>query len=381
MNESIRLGTIAGVRVGANWSVLLIGALIAFGLAVGRFPVQYPDLPSQTYVIAGLVAAVVFFASLLAHEVSHAVVAMRNGLEVEGITLWLFGGVAKLGGEAEDPGADFRIAGVGPLVSAVLGVVFFTLSAIVEGIGFPPIVVGVFSWLALINAVLAVFNLVPAAPLDGGRILRAVLWRRHGDQARASITAARAGKVFGFVLVGLGLLEFAAGAGFGGLWFVLIGWFLINAAGAEEQHAGTRRALGGVRVGDVMTAGPTTAPAHISVADFVDDYLFRYRHSAFPLVDHGGRGAGLITLNRVKQVPSHERATTRLEDIACPADEVAVAGVDDPLVDLLERISRGSDGRALVVEDGQLVGIVSPTDIARRLEIAPLRDPRDHAHV
>jgi Zn-dependent protease len=283
MNESLRLGTIAGVRVGINWSVLVIFALIAFSLAAGRFPLVYPDLGTATYAVAGLAAAVIFFLSLLAHEVAHAVVATRNGLEVDGITLWLFGGVARLGGEAADPGADLRIAGVGPLVSLVLAGAFFVVAVAVGGLGLPGIVEGVFGWLAVINLALAVFNLVPAAPLDGGRILRAFLWRRRGDRLSASVTAARAGTVFGFVLIGLGLLEFAFGAGFGGLWFVLLGWFLVNAAKSEQQQARVRHALSGIRVRDVMSSDPTTAPRTLTVDDFLDSYLFAHRHSTFPL--------------------------------------------------------------------------------------------------
>jgi Zn-dependent protease len=186
---------------------------------------------------------VVFFLSLLAHELSHAIVARRNGVDVEGITLWWFGGVARLEGEASDPGAELRISGVGPLVSVVLAGVF---AAILDAIGVAAIAVEVFVWLALINAILAIFNLVPAAPLDSGRILRSILWRRRGDRFAAAITAARAGRFFGWLLMVLGLFDFVAGAGLAGLWLVMIGWFLTMAAGAEEHHSINRRALGGV---------------------------------------------------------------------------------------------------------------------------------------
>lgn len=381
MNESIRLGKIAGVRVGLNWSVLVIFFLIAFGLAAGRFPLRFPDASGTAYATAGLAAALIFFASLLAHELSHAVVARRNGLEVEGITLWLFGGVARLGGEADDPGAELRIAGVGPLVSLVLSGVFLLVAVLAGLAALPGLLIAVFEWLAVINLALAVFNLVPAAPLDGGRILRSFLWRRRGDRVGSAVTAARAGRTFGFVLVAVGLVEFVAGAGLGGLWLVLIGWFLVNAASAEEEHAKVRGALGDVRVGEVMTTDPVVVPGELCVQEFIDRYVFRHQFSAFPLADPDGRPGGLVTLNRVKQVPWQQRVTTRIADIACPAQDVPLARPDEPLADLLTRMAGGADGRALVVEDGRVVGIISPTDVARLLEIADLRGPQDLARV
>lgn len=381
MNESVRLGRIAGVDVGVNWTVFVIFLLITFGLAAGRFPQEHPGLEPTTYVVAGVVAGLVFLASILAHEVSHAVVAQRNGVDVDGIVLWLFGGVARLRGEPGDPGAEIRVAGVGPLVSVGLGAAFGAVALLLGGLGAPGITVGVFAWLAVINVVLAVFNLVPAAPLDGGRILRGVLWKRRGDRLGASVTAARAGRAFGWFLVVLGLIDFVAGAGGGGLWLVLVGWFLTNAAGAEEHHAQVRHALGDVRVDQVMTAQPVVVPSDLPVSRLIDDHVFSSRYSSFPLVDRTGRPAGLITLNRVKQVPADRRGTTTVADIACPLDAVAVARPDESLADLLPRLAGCSDGRALVLDGERLVGIVSPTDVAHQLEVADLRDARRPQHV
>jgi Zn-dependent protease/predicted transcriptional regulator len=376
MTESLRLGRIAGVAVGINWSVLVIFGLIVLGLALGRFPAEYPDQPAAAHVAAGLIAAVLFFLSLLAHEIAHAVVAMRNGIGVEGITLWLFGGVAKLEGEPETPGADLRIAGVGPLVSVLLAIAFGGLAFGAVAVGVPGLVFAVLLWLAIINGVLAVFNLVPAAPLDGGRVLRALLWYRRGDRYSAAISAARAGRVFGFVLIGLGLLEFAAGAGLGGLWLVLIGWFLTGAAKAEEQHAEVRGALGDVRVRDVMTEDPTVAPPDLSVDEFVEAYVWPHRHSTFPLVE-GGRIAGLISLRRLKELPASERRDRRVRELACPPEEIGVADPDELVAEVVARMNTCADGRLLVVADGELIGILSPTDVARVLEVGPLRARRE----
>lgn len=372
MRASFRLGRIAGVPVGVNWSVLVIFVLIAWGLAANQFPRAYPDRPVAAYVLAGLAAAVVFFLGLLAHEISHAIVAKRNGLEVGGITLWLFGGVAELRGEARDPGAELRIAGVGPLVSLLIGLFFGAIAVVLAMAGVEGLLLGSLAWLAGINVLLAVFNALPAAPLDGGRLLRAAVWKATGDRTKASVVAARAGWVLGAVLIGLGLWQFLAGVGFGGLWLALIGWFLIGAAGMEERQARMGSALEGVRVADVMTPQPQTASGQMTVGDFVDHYLFAYRHSALPLtVD--GRPVGLVTLDRVRGIAADRRASTTLAEVSCRADELVLARPDEQLTDLLPRLNECTDGRALVVVDDQLVGIVSPSDISRAVQRGSLR--------
>lgn len=372
MTGSIPLGRVAGVRIGAHWSVLAILALITIGLAAGRFPESAPGRPWVAYLAAGLITGVVFLASLLAHEISHAIVAQRNGVRVRGITLWLFGGVAQLEGEPRSPGADLRIAGVGPLVSIALGAVFLGVWVLAGALGMGTLVLGALGWLAFINVVLAVFNLIPAAPLDGGRLLRAALWSRSGNWRRAATTAARAGQYFGFGLIVLGLVEVFL-VGLGGLWLMLIGWFLVNAARAEQYQAEQQQALAGVQVADVMSPEPTTVPPGLTVDQFIDQYLMRHRFSSFPLVDGGGL-SGLVTLNRVRQVPPQARSQTTLREIACAPDEVTVARPQEALTTLLPRMAGCSDGRAVVLDDGgTVVGIVSPTDISRSLQVAPLR--------
>ena len=376
MTESVRLGRLLGVDVGVNWSVFVIFALISLGLAAGRFPVVYPDHSTGAYLVAGLAAGLVFFFSLLAHELSHAVVARRNGVECDGITLWLFGGVARLTGEPDSPGADLRIAGVGPLISLVLGGLFAAATGVLVAFDGPELVIAAVGWLALINVVLAVFNLVPAAPLDGGRILRAAVWKFTGDRHRAAVVASRAGRGFGWALIAFGLFIFVAGAGLGGLWFVLIGWFISNSAAAEERHAELTDSLRGVRVSDVMTADPAVVRHDIDVREFLDEHVFTHRHSTFPLVDGNGHPVGLVTLGQVKQVAPEDRATTGLVSVACDLDDIAVVSPDEPLADLLPKMSACTEGRALVAENGRLVGIVSPSDIVRQLEISELRDVR-----
>ncbi|MFG3298830.1 site-2 protease family protein [Micromonospora chersina] len=373
MRASFRLGRIAGVPVGVNWSVLVIFLLIAWALSASQFPRAYPGHSAVAYVAAGLAAAVVFFLGLLAHEVAHAVVAKRNGIEVEGITLWLFGGVSELKGEARDPGAELRIAGVGPLVSLIIGLFFGAIALLLALAGAHGLLLGALSWLAGINVLLAIFNVLPAAPLDGGRLLRAAVWKATGDRTKASVVAARAGWVLGALLIGLGLWQFLAGSGVGGLWLALIGWFLIGAAGMEERQARMGSALRGIRVAEVMTPQPQSASGEMTVADFVDHYLFAYRHSALPLTEEG-RPVGLVTLDRVRGIPADRRASTTLAEVSCRADELVLANPDEQLTDLLPRLSQCADGRALVVTDQRLVGIVSPSDISRAVQRGSMRE-------
>jgi Zn-dependent protease/CBS domain-containing protein len=372
VGESFRLGRIAGVRVGVNISVVVILLIIAGGLAFGRFPLLQPGRSTWVYVLAGVVAALAFLASLLAHEVAHAVVARRNGVEVEGITLWLLGGVAQLKGRAPSPGADFRIAGVGPLTSLVLSVTFTALAVVARTAGLDGLPLAVLDYLAVVNLLLAVFNLLPAAPLDGGRLLRALLWKRRGDAESASITAAKAGRLFGFALIGLGVLQVVTGAGLGGLWLALIGLFLSNAAMAEEQQARLSQRLRGVRIADVMGAPAYAADPDQTVERFLHEVVLVRRFSTYPLVDGSGELVGLVTLNRLRDVPPGDRAVTRLRDIACPREDVPVVAPDEQLVEVLPRLAGCSDGRAVVLMGGRVVGVLSPSDVSRTLQLHDL---------
>jgi Zn-dependent protease/CBS domain-containing protein len=366
------MGRVAGVPVRVHWSVLLIFALVATSLSAGQFPEKYPDEPAWAYGLAGVSAAVVFFLGLLAHEVSHAAVARHYGIEVTDITLWLLGGVAQLRGRASSPGVELRVAGVGPLVSLLLGAGFALLAVTTVSLGVEGLAVGTLAWLAAINLLLAVFNLLPASPLDGGRVLHAVLWSRSGDPAWATTVASRAGQVLGALLVALGVWEYLALGAVEALWLGLVGWFLMSMAGVEEQSSRLASTLDGIRVQDVMTPDPDVAPAGLTVAEFVDHYLFLRHHSTFPVVD-GGRLVGLVTLRRVKLVPPTERTAVTLRDVAAPLDQVTTTGPGEPLAAVVERMNATRDRRALVLEEGELVGVVSPADVSRAVEQALVR--------
>lgn len=376
MRESFRIGTIAGVRVGVNWSVGVIFALLVLGLAAGRFPILYPDLPGFVYGIAGAIAGVVFLGSLLAHELAHAIVARRNGVGVEAITLWMFGGVAKLEGEPTNPGADLRVAVVGPAVSLVLAVLFAAMAMVLELGSAPGLAVGTFQWLALINLLLAVFNLIPAAPLDGGRILRALWWWRTGNRTAAAVGAARAGRGFGWFLVVGGIALALVGGGIAGLWFVLIGWFISAAARSEEEYTRMADSLVGVKVADVMSSPVVAVPAHVTLQEFIDAWVFAHPFSTFPVVDDQQRPVGLLSLREVKHLGADQRAALCAGDAAMALDEVTTAQGDDDVAAVMVRMSSSRSGRALVLDGDRVVGLVSPVDVMRRVEFAQLRSGR-----
>lgn len=374
MRGTLSLGRWAGIPVGANISILVIMLLVGFGLGLGQLPLVHPGLPAWAYGVAGAAAALLLVLSILLHELSHAVVARLNGLTVDRIVLWLLGGVAQLRGEPRSPRVDFAIAVIGPVVSVMLGGVFGVLAVLALAVTGPGLTATTLFWLAAINVLLAGFNLVPAAPLDGGRVLRAGLWWRSGDRTKAAVFAARAGRYFGLTLIGLGIALVLLVPWLGGLWLALIGWFLVNAAMAEEENTVLGEQLRGVRVQDVMSGTAVTAPPDTSVAEFVNSVVLRERFSTYPLVDGDGRLTGLTTLNRIRQVPVDQRDTTRLSDIACPPDQVPVTEPAELLMDLLPRLSGCADGRAVVVDpDRQVIAVVSPSDISQVAARSELR--------
>lgn len=370
----MRIGKLAGFELRIHWSTLVIFGLLVWSLATVQLPEHDPDASGTAHLVAALIAGVAFYIALLAHELSHALVARREGIEVESLTLWILGGVATLRGEPRTPGADLRIAAVGPVVSITFGIVFAVAAIVADASDASALVVATLGWLAGINIVLGLFNLIPAAPLDGGRILRSALWALRGDRSAAAKSAARAGEIFGYVLVGVGLLGFFV-PGVGGLWFIVLGWFLLNAARAEQMQTELRDALRGVPVAAAMTRDPVTAPEDLTVAEILDGYVMATRHSAFPLRDRFGAITGLVTLNRLRGVPPERRGIVRVIEVACPIDEVTTARPDEPLVDLLPRLSECADGRVLVFDDDGLVGIVTPSDVTRLLAVLGIHLP------
>jgi Zn-dependent protease len=376
MFGSIPLGSVRGIPIGVNWSVLLIAWLIAWGLAGQALPSQVPGLEPALYWTAGILAAAAFFASLLVHEMAHALVARREGHAVEGITLWLLGGVARINGGARTPAAEARIAGVGPLASFALAGGFWLLAI---GLGLLPLgdlgslAQAAAGWLAVVNVILALFNLLPGAPLDGGRIARAVLWRWRGDKLAATRWATGLGQLLGYGLVTLGTVELVAGADIGGLWSIVLGVFLASAAGLERRQTEISETLRDVRVADVMTHDLGRVPGTLTVDTFVSAALRESRASTWLLTGPGGMVTGLLGVDRLRGIRGAARLQTRLQDVATPVEHVATATRDEMILDLLARLDEGQPPRALVREGEAILGLVTPEDVARAVAMGQLR--------
>ena len=367
--STVSLGRIAGIEVGLNWSWLLIVTLIIASLGFEVFPAENPGLSDGTYAAMAVGGALLFFVSLFLHELGHALQARRDGVEIEGITLWLFGGVARFRGMFPSAGAEFRIAIAGPLVTLVLGAAFLSAARL---LALPAAVDGVVTWLGAVNLFLLAFNMLPALPLDGGRVLRATVWHLRGDFTQATRFAGNLGRAIGQVMVGFGVLSALVYAAPGGLWLALIGWFLIAAATSEAQLVVARQALAGLRVADATTRNPVMVPARISLREFMDDVFARTRYSAYP-VSEDGAVVGLVSFRAVAAVPPSEWDGVRVAECMQPIGEALVLGEDEPLADALPRLVESRLGRAVVRRLDGAPGLISLTDVRRLLELGELR--------
>jgi PDZ domain-containing secreted protein/Zn-dependent protease/CBS domain-containing protein len=373
MESTFTIARIRGIPIGANWSWLLVFALVVWSLTTALFPQSYPGLGSASYVAMGLIAAGLFFGSILLHELGHAFQALKEGMRIYGITLWLLGGVARFSGTFPSPGAEFRIAIAGPAVSATLAVAFWLAALGGHALGLPGAVVGVTDYLARINGIVFAFNLVPALPLDGGRVLRSWLWRRLGSFPVATALAARAGTAFGFLLIAVGLLDFFTGVGGAeGLWLLFLGWFLIQAAQGEAQAAALQEALRGLRVSDVMSPDPITVRPDMPLDRFLESIVHGRGHTTYPVANGGVHG--LVSLRQAGAVPVAQRSTRTVAQEMWPAERIRVVDPDQPLEDVFDAFSQ-DPRRVVVVDDGRVVGILSLTDVMRALELERLRRP------
>ncbi len=354
------IGRIRGVAIRLNWSVAVIAALIAWSLADTVFPDIAEGRSDRAYWTAGAITSVLFLATLAAHEVGHAVVALREGVAVRSITLWLFGGVAELGAKPPTAGAAFRIAAAGPAVSGIIGVGLVATAATVDGLVQMAVL-----WLGVMNLILMVFNLLPAFPLDGGRIYQALLWHRDGDELAATGRAVTVGAHVGAGMVAVGVLQVMLGALAGGIWLMAIGWFLREAGRAEWQGAALDRPLSDLRVADIMTPSPVTVAGSTALGTFVHEVLHKGRHAAYPVLDEAGAVTGLIAISDVRRALGAGTAATKVADLTIPLRDVLVTGPDTSITALLDRISVTDEHRALVFDHQSLVGIVAPSDIAR----------------
>lgn len=367
--QGFRLGSLFGFEIRVDLSWLLIFFLIIWTLTVNLFPANYPGLSGSTYIVMGVTGTVLFFVSLVLHELSHSLVASTKGIPVEGITLFAFGGVSRTRMEAETPGDEFQIAGVGPLTSLALAGLFGLISYIGQGAGWSVVITGVAAYLAWINLVLAVFNLLPGFPLDGGRLFRATLWKFTNNLRKATRIASIGGRLLGFGLITLGFLQlFSPTADFiGGLWLIVIGWFLNNAAESSYQDLIVRSMLEGLRVREVATFNPETVPASLTLQELMDGYFFNRSYQSFPVMEND-RPIGLVTLNQVKQIPRDEWNRRTVRDIMLPTGMGITVRLSDKMTEVVEKMKNARSQRLLVTDNGNLQGIISATDLANTLQ-------------
>lgn len=366
--NGLLLGRIQGIPIRVNWSVAVIAALLASSLASTVFPSVIEGRSDGAYWVTAIVTTVAFLASIAAHEYGHALVALRHSVRVESITLWIFGGVAQLGDQPTSPLAALRIAAAGPVVSAAIGV-----SSVLASAGLSGLPGAATLWLGTMNLLLMGFNLLPAFPLDGGRIYQAWLWRRDGDEVAASVRAARLGRGIGAGLVGLGVVQVAFGGFIGGIWSMAIGWFIREAARIEHIGSITAQPLHEILVSDLMSPDPITVDADLPVETFVKDLLRHGRHSGYPVM-RDQEIVGLITL---ADVPRSTPGTT-VGDLAIPIAQIPVIAPDATVSELVRVAANRAVTRTLVMDDGQLVGIVASSDLSRLLGVLELQAAHRH---
>jgi Zn-dependent protease/predicted transcriptional regulator len=350
------------VRVDSSWAVIAL--LITYSMYL-RISFLYRDLSGGAAVGLAVLATVLFFGSVLTHELAHALVSQARGIRVQDITLFLFGGATRARVESRGPGDEFLIAVVGPLTSLLLAGLFWLIDVVGRGVLSTP-VAGMFGYLGWVNLLLAAFNLVPGFPLDGGRLLRSAIWKATGSFGQATRIASLAGQGVGWLLVAAGVAFLLGGNLAGGIWFAFIGWFLVQAARSSYEDLQLREMLRGVEAEDVMAGNLLRIPPELSLQDAVDDYFMRYDHGAFP-VDEQGQTIGLLTLRGVRRVPREQWPIRRVRDVMVPLGDQVVVAPDARMDGVLGKLQDGEAGRVLVVQRGEVVGIITPSDLSRWL--------------
>jgi len=366
MPGSFRIGKVAGIDIDINVSWIIILVLLTVSLAIGWFPQLYPGWSAANYWVTGFIAFLLLFVSVLLHELAHSLVARRRGLPVKSITLFVFGGVSDIEREPTSPGVEFQMAIVGPLTSLLIGVVCFLLQLPLRGSNSP--LEGILYYLAVTNLLLGV-NLLPGLPLDGGRVLRSIVWKITGSMRQATRVATIAGQIIAYLFILLGVwLFFFTGDLLDGLWLGFIGWFLLSAAQSANSQAMLTSMLKGVTVGEVMNPKPATVPADITLQQLVDAY-FLPGALRYALVMQGDKLVGLITLSEVRHMPRERWAHLPVIQAMIPLSRLHVVAPQQSLNDVLPLMNDHDVNQLPVVQDGTLVGILSRDAIIRYLEV------------
>jgi len=362
------LGRVLGFKIDVDWSWLFIFGLVVYSLAVGYFPHFYPQFGVTTNWIVGVIAALLLFASVLAHELSHSVVARRYGIDVKGITLFIFGGVAQTKQEPKTPKVEFWMAIAGPLMSFAIAAVFYLFGSFGVQTGLPEPLIAIFGYLAFINLVLGIFNLVPGFPLDGGRVLRSLIWGATGNLVKSTRYASYAGQGFGFLLIAFGFWQILVGAFIGGLWMIFIGWFLSGAARSSYEQILLRRSLEGIQVKQVMTKDVPVVTPDTTLDTFVHDYLLQTDYRYFPVTD-GDRVRGMVGIEEVRQIPREDWAYVTVDRIVQPVEDECRIKEEDDAWQALTQLSEMDARRLLVMDDDHLEGMVTRENLFHLVKV------------
>lgn len=357
-----QIGTIMGIPIRVHFSWLLVFGLITWSLSTQYFPAAAPNLPQMSYWVKGLLAALFLFGSVAFHELAHSWVARRYGIFISGITLFIFGGVAEMKGEPPHPKAEFRIALAGPLSSFFLSFLFFAISFYPAG-GIRPL----FFYLAQINLILGIFNLIPGFPMDGGRILRSAIWNRKNDFFKATRLASRIGRNIGLFFIFFGIFSIFTRMS-GGIWLMLIGWFLYSTAQASYQQATLQENLVGVKVKDIITRNLITLPATMTLEEAVNGFFLKFGFGGFPVIDKE-RFLGFITLKEIRNVRREDWGTVKVSEVAVPHDKKWEVSLEEEAMKSLELMLEEDKGRIAVMDKGVLIGLITRNGIARYLQV------------
>ncbi len=363
---ALRLGRVLGFEIRLDYSWFIIFVLVTWSLAVGYLPESHPDWSIGTYWLIGAVTSVLFFASVLIHELAHSTVSRLQGVPVHDITLFIFGGASHISREPRRPRDEFFMALVGPASSLVLAALLAALWA--ASFAWEGPLHASFGWLAQINLILGVFNLVPGFPLDGGRVLRAIVWSATGSLKRATRIVSYVGSVVAYGLIFWGILQVFNGNLFGGLWMAFIGWFLKDAAAGSYQQVALQEVLAGHKVTEIMMTDCPKLPPHLTLDTVVEHAILPSGRRCFPVQDNG-RIYGLLTLHNIKDVPRDRWTTTRVEEVMIPAERLKTLGPDDELNTAMERMAAEDVNQLPVVADGQLLGIVARENVLWFLQL------------
>jgi Zn-dependent protease/CBS domain-containing protein len=366
LEGGIPLVRIFGIHIKLHYSWFIVFALITWALAVSYFPSEYPNWASATYWGIGLATSLLFFLSVLIHELAHSVIAQGAGIPIKSITLFVFGGVSQMTKEPEQPAVEFRMALAGPVTSLIIGGIFWGIWAGVRGFNEP--LAGLAFWLGWINVVLAGFNLIPGFPLDGGRVLRSILWWRRGNVRSATQTASMLGRVVGYLFIFGGVWWIFTGYWINGLWIAFIGWFLENAAVGSYRQVAIQDILKGHSAGEVMTRDCPTVPPRLAIDKLIHDHILDSARRCFPVVENSHL-IGLVTIHDIKKVHPESRSTKTVSDVMTPFEKLKWVKPGDDLSDVLNTMTMENVNQLPVVENGNVIGMVGRDNLLSFIRI------------